>query len=34
MKHTQNNQSAAARMSGLDRSWLWRLLVKHEVTKG
>jgi DNA-binding NtrC family response regulator len=29
MQHTGGNQSAAARLSGLDRSWLWRLLVKH-----
>ncbi len=29
MEHTGGNQSAAARLSRLDRSWLWRLLVKH-----
>ena len=34
MQHTQGNQSAAARLSGLDRSWLWRLLVKHGIAKG
>lgn len=34
MQHTSNNQSAAARLSGLDRSWLWRLLVKHGLAKG
>ena len=34
MKHTGGNQSAAARLSGLDRSWLWRLLVKHGMAKG
>ncbi len=33
MQHTGGNQSAAARLSGLDRSWLWRLLVKHGVAK-
>jgi len=34
MQHTGGNQSAAARLSGLDRSWLWRLLVKHGLAKG
>ncbi|MBS2013727.1 MAG: sigma 54-dependent Fis family transcriptional regulator [Deltaproteobacteria bacterium] len=34
MKQTGGNQSAAARVSGLDRSWLWRLLVKYGMTKG
>ena len=33
MQHTNGNQSAAARLSGLDRSWLWRLLVKHGLAK-
>ena len=33
MQHTGGNQSAAARLSGLDRSWLWRLLVKHGLAK-
>jgi transcriptional regulator with GAF, ATPase, and Fis domain len=33
MQHTNGNQAAAARLSGLDRSWLWRLLVKHGITK-
>lgn len=33
MAHTDGNQSAAARLSGLDRSWLWRLLVKHGLVK-
>jgi transcriptional regulator with GAF, ATPase, and Fis domain len=31
MQHTNGNQAAAARLSGLDRSWLWRLLVKHGI---
>ncbi len=34
MQHTAGNQSAAARLSGLDRSWLWRLLLKHGLAKG
>ena len=29
-----SNQSAAARLSGLDRSWLWRLLEKYGIAKG
>jgi DNA-binding NtrC family response regulator len=33
MAHTGGNQSAAARLSGLDRSWLWRLLVKYDLVK-
>ena len=33
MKQTKGNQSAAARLSGLDRSWLWRLLVKYGMDK-
>ena len=33
MQHTGGNQSAAARLSGLDRSWLWRLLAKHGLAK-
>lgn len=33
MQHTGGNQSAAARLSGLDRSWLWRLLVKYGLAK-
>ena len=34
MQHAGGNQSVAARISGLDRSWLWRLLVKHGLAKG
>lgn len=33
MKSTGGNQSAAARVSGLDRTWLWRLLTKHGMAK-
>jgi DNA-binding NtrC family response regulator len=33
MAKTGGNQSAAARLSGLDRSWLIRLLVKHGLVR-
>ncbi len=33
MVHTRGNQSAAAKLAGLDRSYLGRLLVKHKLTK-
>ena len=33
MAKTGGNQSAAARLSGLDRSWLCRLLVKHGLAR-
>ena len=32
--HTSGNQSAAARLSGLDRSYLGKLLVKHGLSRG
>ncbi len=33
MAHTRGNQSSAAKLAGLDRSYLGRLLVKHKLTK-
>jgi DNA-binding protein Fis len=33
MRHTAGNQSAAARIAGLNRSYLGRLLVKHGIAK-
>jgi DNA-binding protein Fis len=33
LTHTGNNQSAAARLSGLDRTYLRKLLAKHGLPK-
>jgi DNA-binding protein Fis len=34
MAHTSGNQTAAAKIAGLDRSYLGTLLVKHGLTRG
>jgi DNA-binding NtrC family response regulator len=34
LAHTKGNQTQAARLAGLDRSYLGRLLVKHGLSKG
>jgi len=34
MAHTGGNQSTAARIAGLNRSYLGRLLVKHGLSRG
>ena len=34
LAHTAGNQAAAARIAGIDRTYLGRLLVKHGLSKG
>jgi DNA-binding protein Fis len=34
MAHTAGNQTAAAKVAGLDRSYLGTLLVKHGLSRG